>query len=407
MKILLVAQWVKLPGFEGAASHHTEFANALVKEGVKVHILVSSCEKEIAGAKVHNAGGKLPRPLLSYASSGRIEKICRDEKIDVIHKRMDPGSGFSVFAAKKAGVPIVAEINFNPFSFEKRGSFLLDVVKPAVQHLPRVMWAKYFLPKADAVVCVSESVVESLARHGVRNAICIPNGVNIEKFRGATEKGEKLKEKLKIEGEVIAIVGGLGPRHGLEGIMKCAKEMEDEFPNARFVIIGGVERYREHVERMKKIAPSNVMFVGKVSEGELPAYLGMADVCLAPFKEAMNKEEPYGFCPIKILQYMGAGKAVVASRLPWIEEILEEGRNAILFGNENGIGEGKMRKWGREVDGRGIGMREAIERLLRDKKLRERMGKENERKANEKYSWRAVAKEYIRVYGKLIKERKE
>lgn len=386
MKILLVAQWVKLPGFEGAASHHTEFANALREEGVSVHLLVSSQEKEVAGAKVHDAGKGMPRPVLSYASVGRIEKICKDEKIDIIHKRMDPGSGFSVFAAKKAGVPIVAEINFNPFSFEKRGSFLLDVIKPAVQHLPRVMWAKYFLPKADAVVCVSESAVKSLARHGIRNAICIPNGVNVEKFKGAAEKGEKLKGKLGIGGEVIAIVGGLGPRHGLEGIIECAREMQKEFPNAKFVIIGGVERYREYVEKMKSIAPSNVIFTGKVSEDELPAYLGMADVCLAPFKEALNEKEPYGFCPIKILQYMGAGKAIVASRLPWIEEILEDGRNVILFEKEEE-------------------MKEGIAKLLQDKKLRERMGKENERKANEKYSWRAVAKEYIEVYEKVIGKR--
>ncbi len=402
MKILLVAQWVKLPGFEGAAAHHTEFARALSKLGVELHILADSSEDKIAGAKIHPVNTKLPRPLLSYNTIWKVVEICKKEGIDVIHKRMDPGSGFSVFAAKKAGVPLVAEINFNPFSFEKRGGLLTDALKPAMQYIPRILWAKYFLSKADAVACVSASAKKSLERHGIKgNLQVIPNGVNLERFGLAWGRGEsgkasgawgkqvsELKASLGIEGEVIEIVGGLGPRHGLESIISVAKKIEGKFPKARFVIIGGIERYREHVEKMKKIAPGNVIFAGKVEEKDLPAYLGMADVCLAPFQEALNPSEPYGFCPIKILEYMGAGKPIVASRLPWIEEILEDGKNALLFSSEEE-------------------MQAGIEKLLSDSKLREKMGKENRKKAEKDYSWEHVAKEYIKVYKDIISRKKK
>ncbi|MEM2963169.1 MAG: glycosyltransferase family 4 protein [Candidatus Anstonellales archaeon] len=388
MKVLIVAQWVKIPGFEGAAAHHMEFAKALTEAGVEVHIIADSTEKSIGGAKVHPVNTKFPRPLLSYNTIWKIVEICKKEGIDVIHKRMDPGSGFSTFAAKKAGVPLVAEINFNPFSFERRGGILTDAVKPAVQYYPRILWAKFFLSRADAICCVSEVTKKALERHGIKkNFYVIPNGVDVKRFGMSSKRAvEKLKKSLDITGPVIEIVGGLGPRHGLDSIVYSATRIEKEFPEARFVIVGGIEKYIDYIERIKSKAPSNVIFAGRIADKELPLYLGMADICLAPFHEALNPAEPYGFCPIKILEYMGAGKPIVATKLSWIEELLEHGKNAILFSTPEEMVEG-------------------IETLLLDENLRLRIGKENRKKAEEKYSWQHIAKEYIKVYKSLIKKK--
>ncbi len=390
MRILLAAEWVRMPGFEGAAAHHAGFVQALAGLGHEVHVL-AQCEEGSEGKISYHPAPKIGfRPLLSYKSQPVIEKICRENSIEVIHKRMDPGSGFSVNVARKLGIPLAAEVNFNPFSFEKRGDVALDMVKPAVESLPRDLWARAFLGRADAIGCVSRCAADALLRHGVGASLLgvggagaasgqegrmrvIPNGVDAGRFVGKFD-AKAIAKKHGIAKPVALIVGGLGPRHGLEMIIRAAGKM----PLMQFLVIGGVDRYADYVERMRAIAPKNVIFAGRVGHHQLPAYLSLADICMAPYEEALNPAEPFGFCPIKVLEYFGAGKPVVASDLPWLREIVEDGKGGILFSGQDGF-------------------ESALARLLGDGGERKRMGGYNKKQAREKYSWGSVARRYLNL----------
>jgi len=68
----------------------------------------------------------------------------------------------------------------------------------------------------------------------------------------------------------------------------------------------------------------SVIFTGAVSHEEIPAYLSIVDIAVQP---AANEY----CCPMKIIEYMGLGKAIVAPRQENIEELLDNGRNAVLF----------------------------------------------------------------------------
>jgi len=68
----------------------------------------------------------------------------------------------------------------------------------------------------------------------------------------------------------------------------------------------------------------SVVFTGPVSHEEIPRYVELIDIAVQP---AANEY----CCPMKILEYMGLAKAIVAPRQENIEELLDNGRSAVLF----------------------------------------------------------------------------
>lgn len=66
----------------------------------------------------------------------------------------------------------------------------------------------------------------------------------------------------------------------------------------------------------------------------LPGYLAAADVCVAPYR-AVPPRGPFVNSPIKLFEYMAAGRAIVASRIGQIAEILADERSALLVEPED------------------------------------------------------------------------
>ena len=389
MNILLAAEWIDLSVFEGGSQHHCYYTEALADLGHEVHLLARNTESNVFQGRLkkvylHSAPNISFRPNLSKASMPLIEKICKDYKIDVIHKRMDPGSGYSLKIAKKLGIPLIAEVNYNPFSFERRHKFFRDVVNPLIQVPLRHIWARRTLEKASIITCVSNSIKETLIRHGIKNRIeVIPNGADIKKFN-PNSNGKIIKEKYKLKWPTLFLIGGLGPRHGLENIIEAAKILEKTKPEATFLLIGGIQKYKDFIDQLKKKAGSNVIFTGKVSDEEITSYFAACDIALAPFEESINPKEPFGFSPIKILEYMASGKPIISSDLPWIRELIEPGLQGLLI---------DLNKPNELAD--------AILKLANDKILMEKMIINSRRKAEE-LSWENIAKRYVSVYNNLL-----
>lgn len=74
---------------------------------------------------------------------------------------------------------------------------------------------------------------------------------------------------------------------------------------------------------------SLVSLEGPVEPSEVPAFLAGCHVCVAPLPDD-PRNSLQGCCPIKILEYMAAGRAVLASRVRPVEEILTHGETGWL-----------------------------------------------------------------------------
>jgi len=120
----------------------------------------------------------------------------------------------------------------------------------------------------------------------------------------------------------------------------------------------------------KRFQGDNYSLINWVKHEELPSLYQEADICIVP----SLWQEPFG---ITAIEAMACGKPVIASRTGGLELIVEHGKTGFLF--EPGDIEDLMQK---------------IELLLDDEALRDKMGEEGRKRAEEFYSWDYIIEKY-------------
>lgn len=133
----------------------------------------------------------------------------------------------------------------------------------------------------------------------------------------------------------VGYLGSLYRGRGIELILRLARQM----PKHDFHIIGGSPSQVETLRKESGDIP-NLYFHGYIKPSLGPAYRARIDVLLAPYQRTVavggNKGDTgQWMSPLKIFEYMASARAIVASRLPTIEEVLEDGRDALLVGPED------------------------------------------------------------------------
>ncbi|MCA9758377.1 MAG: glycosyltransferase family 4 protein [Candidatus Eisenbacteria bacterium] len=129
----------------------------------------------------------------------------------------------------------------------------------------------------------------------------------------------------------IGYVGHLYEGRGIDLILELARRL----PEAEFHLVGGTE---EDVARWLPEAESagNVRLHGFLPPARLDAYRQSFDILLAPYARSVAVAGGGGLdtvkwmSPLKLFEYMAAGKAIVVSDLPAIEEVVEDGVNVVL-----------------------------------------------------------------------------
>jgi glycosyltransferase involved in cell wall biosynthesis len=156
---------------------------------------------------------------------------------------------------------------------------------------------------ADIIFVVSPNLQKQHQARG-REAILLPNAANLTLFAKALH-GETCppSDLESIPHPRIGFVGWVNPKWiDVDLIMQVACL----HPEWSIVLIGGVSR---HVPPF----PSNVFLLGKRPYHLLPHYLKGLDVCLVPFK---NNAITHGASPLKLYEYLAAGRAVVSTPVP-------------------------------------------------------------------------------------------
>jgi glycosyltransferase involved in cell wall biosynthesis len=166
--------------------------------------------------------------------------------------------------------------------------------------------------------------------------------------------------------------GHLYAGRGAELFLSLAKAI----PQAQFVWVGGRP---EDIEAWKKKAESgNVTFSGFIPNRDLPLYQAAADILLMPYGRSImgssgTADSAAVASPMKMFEYMAAGRAIVSADLPVIREVLSEA-NAVFCEPD------QLTDWRREIEG-----------LLGDERRRVELGAQA-RQEVQGYTWNARAK---------------
>ena len=154
--------------------------------------------------------------------------------------------------------------------------------------------------------------------------VIAPNGVELERF-ASIPSPERARQILGLrEAPTVLCAGHLYAGRGVDLFLALAESLSD----AHFVWVGGRQADVEEWKR-KAAGLSNVSFVGFVPNVELPRYLAAADVLLMPYARSIlgssgDASSASVASPMKMFEYMAAGRAILTSDLPVIREVLDD-----------------------------------------------------------------------------------
>ena len=214
----------------------------------------------------------------------------------------------------------------------------MDVVGDGVRRALFALHNKILLPwmitRADAVIVTSQdyalhSNIASLVRSTPKHFFEIPNGVDAKNFMPGSKSAALLeKHGLSPDDRIVIFVGGLDRAHyfkGLEYLIEAMNQLRNAPYTWKLMIIGEGELKSKYADIVSQLNLAHrVLFTGYVPNESLPDYYRLADVAVLP---SVDKSEAFG---LTLIEAMACGKAVVASNLPGVRSVVDEGVNGLL-----------------------------------------------------------------------------
>ena len=339
---------------DGQAVHIEELINALRELGHEVRVVAPEIAADDMGAEsgwVQKLKAGLPKAIyeileLAYSLVAyvRLARAARDFRPDFIYERYNLFLLTGLMLKHHLGIPLLLEVNA-PLA-EERGRFGGLGLPGLARWAEGKVWRG-----ANFVLPVTQVLADKVAAYGVpvSRLVVIANGINGAHFANAPGP-QAAKAKIGLGGTlVLGFTGFVRDWHGVDCVIRWLASA-DAPANAILMVVGDGPA-RGDLERLATDLALNgrVRFTGVVARDRVPEYVASFDVALQPAVVAYAS-------PLKLFEYLALGKAVIAPRLPNIEEILVHDENALLF------------------DGAVSGaMEQALTRLCGDAALRQRL----------------------------------
>ncbi|HVX47417.1 MAG TPA: glycosyltransferase, partial [Mycobacteriales bacterium] len=162
------------------------------------------------------------------------------------------------------------------------------------------------LAAADKVLAVSEDYARRCREQG-HDAVFVPNGCDARAF--ADTDSAPWPDDVRLPGPVVGFVGYLTSRIELSYLEAIADR------GMSLLLVGSRQLTFDRRRIDPLLARPNVQWVGPKSFAELPSYLRAIDVGIVPYADTAFNRASF---PLKTLEYLAAGRDVVATDLPSI-----------------------------------------------------------------------------------------
>lgn len=262
------------------------------------------------------------------------------------------------------------------YEISTRPGILRNVIKVFLDILERT------IPKVvDTVSVASARLKLECEKAGVDGSgiFDAPVGADITKFNPRIS-GEAVRNKYGLEKPLVLYLGQLHGGQYAELFIKAAARVINEYQRDIFFMIVGDGYLSEELKRTTQRLNLNgrLIFAGAVSHELVPQHIAAAEVCVACFEE---NEVTLCKSPLKIVEYMASGKAIVASNVGEVPHML--GKAGILTppGDVDSLARG-------------------IIKLLENNELRIDMQKLSRQRAEEEYNWSITASKILTAYKK-------
>lgn len=253
-------------------------------------------------------------------------------RYDIIHGVEETGA-IALFIARCTGGAVIYEKHSDPASYRK------GPVRNLVMALYRrieVVSAR----NASAVIGTGPGLAEQARAMGARGPVYSINDIPSSLCEADPSAVAEIRRRLLeggADGPIVLYVGSFAVYQGVDLVFDAIPDVLSSRPDARFVIVGGTpDEIRDRTRQLAEHgAEGGVQFLGKIPPDELPGYLAAADVLLSPRIAGTNT-------PLKVLDYLKAGGAIVATEHDAHRQILDETSAALIEPSATGVAEGVL-----------------------------------------------------------------
>lgn len=230
----------------------------------------------------------------------------------------------------------------------------------------------------DKIICWSHYYADILISWGIKKEVVkiLPGGINVSRYNPSID-GSKIR-KMYPEKALIVFAKPLYEynRKTAEILLEAVAMLGNEA--SVHILLGDGEQRNIIEQKIQALDLNNaVSFMSVVSITEIPKYIAASDIIVLPFSYAATTSR-------SLLEAMAIGKPIVTTAVGEISMVVENEKEAILVNpNEKEVSR-------------------AIQRLLDDKELALRLGKNARKKVEEKYSIDNIVRSTVAIYNEVI-----
>lgn len=263
----------------------------------------------------------LLRPLSAYLSMNwNLWRRSRHTPPDIVYART--GRNFlSGMLARLIGARFVFEVNGDAFGEQGWSQGILRALSVLAAD-----WINCrFAHRVIAVTPGLDEMVRRRYRVPSQKVCCIGSGTNLEEIHPLDPHSSREKLGISSDTPTIVFLGVLYKHQGIQVLLAAMPQILAGEPQACIVIVGDgpmMDSLRDQATRLG--VDGSVLFAGSVPYEEIGNCLGAATLCVAPFLSGRGEASP-----LKLFDYMAAGRPIVASEIPSISDILRESGSSL------------------------------------------------------------------------------
>ncbi len=389
MRILMVAPQ---PFFQprGTPFSVLHRLNALSRLGYKIDLVTYHLGQDVAinGVTIHRIanipfirqiaiGPSKSKVLLDLFLIWKTRQMLRRNKYDLIHSHEEAGF-WAAYYARKMNITHLYDMHSSlP---QQLHNFQFSKARWLVRLFEKL--EKYTLDRADAVITICPELHQHVYKMMPDKFNCLIENVadNATVFTTKVDV-DKIKSQMRTNGEsAVLYAGTFEPYQGLDLLVASSAAIVNQYPQARFVLVGGkpeqVQRYQQMVETLQ--LQKHFVFTGTVAPEEIPAYIENCDVLISPRIEGNNT-------PLKIYSYLRSGKPIVATNHITHTQVLNSEVSVLTDCTPEAFGAGVLS-------------------VLTNPEMSQKLSERARQLADEKYSYRVYLRKTEEVYGFLEKK---
>jgi PEP-CTERM/exosortase A-associated glycosyltransferase len=320
---------------------------------------------------------------LVSALGKRLREVISLSSPDIIHAHSPV---LNVIPALRAGrqlnIPVIYEIRaFWEDAAVDHGTYAEGSLKYRIVRYLET-WA---CRRAAHIIVICEGLRRDLVERGIPagKISIVRNGINIEEFNECPKDEEIVRKYRLKDKKVIGFLGSFYRYEGLDLLLDAFALIAKKQPDSALLLVGGGEMEQTLKVKAQQLGlEDKVYFSGRIPHNRMPGIYAAIDVLAYP-RHSMRLTELV--TPLKPLEAMAMGKALVASDVGGHKELIQNGETGILF-----------------PSGDKSALASSLEALITNAELRQALGQKGREWVRREHPWEKTTAIYETVYARAL-----